>query len=461
VPVFRLGSPQRSRAFFFLLAFLVPVFLLGGGSRADIQSLALLRPLAGFAFVLALFSLRRVDVQLYRWPIVVGVAAFVLTGLHLVPLPPALWSTLPGHGLIAQIDEAAGIAVWRPLSISPRQTANAFFALTVPLAVLFIAIRLDREEQQRLLVPILIVGGISAVLGLLQIAGGASSRFYFYDISNFGSAVGLFANRNHQAAFMATLFPMLAVYASRPADTVAQARFRIVLAAVSAAILIPMLLITGSRSGLVLGMLGLVGAALLFKRPKSRTAPRRRGDAKFPVVPAALGIMTLAFVGIVTLLSSRAESVARLMQGDEVAELRVLTLRPILGMIADFLPLGSGVGTFVEAFQRDEPTFMLQPTYFNHAHNDFLEVSLTGGLPALVLIVAGLGWALIAGARAWQAGEADGASRFARLGAVIIAILAAASIVDYPLRTPALSSLLAIAAVWLAGTKRSANADVG
>src|SRR5690606_25941273 len=126
----------------------------------------------------------------------------------------------------------------------------------------------------------------------------------------------------HQAVFMAAMFPILAVYASQIADTVPQARLRTILAGVAGAILVPLLLVTGSRSGVVLGVVGLLGAAVIFRRPSSRTAARRQGGRKFPVIPVAVAAMAVAVMGVITMLSSRAESVARLVQGDEVAELR-------------------------------------------------------------------------------------------------------------------------------------------
>src|SRR3546814_14127035 len=50
-----------------------------------------------------------------------------------------------------------------------------------------------------------------------------------------------------------------------------------------------------------------------------------------------------------------------------------------------------------------EPFRLLKPTYFNHAHNDFLEVVLDGGLPAALLLLVAIGWYAIASIRAWRA----------------------------------------------------------
>lgn len=93
---------------------------------------------------------------------------------------------------------------------------------------------------------------------------------------------------------------------------------------------------------------------------------------------------------------------------------------------------------------------MLQRTYFNHAHNDYLEVAMTGGLVGIGLILAAAalyGAGLIAMTRNPDKGRAG---MFGRAGAVILVVLAAASVVDYPLRVPSLSALAVIAALWMA-----------
>ena len=48
-----------------------------------------------------------------------------------------------------------------------------------------------------------------------------------------------------------------------------------------------------------------------------------------------------------------------------------------------------------------------------------------------------------------------GRCRLGLAGGVIILILASASVVDYPLRTPSLAALFAIAALWLSGAAAS------
>ncbi len=85
---------------------------------------------------------------------------------------------------------------------------------------------------------------------------------------------------------------------------------------------------------------------------------------------------------------------------------------------------------------------MLQPTYFNHAHNDWTEAVLTGGLPFVLILVAVFVWlgrAILAkGLRNLMKGH-RGDMRLMVIGAVMF--LAAASATDYPLRVPSMQAV--------------------
>src|SRR3546814_16949820 len=109
---------------------------------------------------------------------------------------------------------------------------------------------------------------MSGVLGLAQAIGPRDGPLYLYEITNNESAVGLFANRNRQAALLACLFPMLAVYASIDHPSAERMRLKFALCASVALFFLPLLLVTGSRAGLVLGVIGLLAGALLYRHTR-------------------------------------------------------------------------------------------------------------------------------------------------------------------------------------------------
>ena len=190
-----------------LVVFLILTFLTGGGSRADIQSLIILRPAAVIFCGVGLWSLKWAHVKANRFFFGMTAAIFALVIGHLIPLPPSIWGSLPGRELISEIDKAAELGeVWRPVSMVPSATWNAFYSLFVPLAVLSLGVQLSREERFKLLPIVIGLGLISGLVGLLQVIGDPSGPLYLYMVTNNGSAAGLFANRNHQAILLAMLF---------------------------------------------------------------------------------------------------------------------------------------------------------------------------------------------------------------------------------------------------------------
>ena len=127
-------------------------------------------------------------------------------------------------------------------------------------------------------------------------------------------------------------------------------------------------------------------------------------------------------------------------------DLRVRSLPTVLRMIAQYFPFGSGLGTFDPAFRISEPNDMLQPLYFNHAHNDWLEVLLDGGLGSASLVCIALIWFSI---RSWRAWRREPHNTLAQIGSGTMLLVMFASFVDYPARTPLVMAILALSAVWL------------
>lgn len=439
-----------------LVALVILGFVLGGGSRDDILSLLIWRPLSAVGLALAIaWSLR--DAWRNGRPLLIYAGAVVgLILLHLLPLPPSLWSALPGRDLIVEVYRDMGMALpWQPISVAQARTWNALFSTLGPLAVLILALSVGSDGHRLMLRIILVIGIISAMLGLLQAIGPLQGPLYFYRITNNGFGVGLFSNRNHQALFIASMFPLLAAYLSlwsgRPERWVFQ---RVVVSAL-ALFLIPLLMVTGSRAGAVLGLFGLVLAWWVYHAP---TVVIRR------VPPTAVqNVIRVTLIGsvvlgmsLLTVVAARAPAVTRLISFESQDEIRVQALPAILEASMTFFPIGSGIGTFVETYRMFEPSELLSPQYLNHAHNDYLEVLMTAGLPGVALVAAG---AIMVGFAFWRIArtridrpDARGRSSLilARAGLAVLALLALGSISDYPLRVPSLALLAAVCAAWSA-----------
>jgi O-antigen ligase len=122
-----------------------------------------------------------------------------------------------------------------------------------------------------------------------------------------------------------------------------------------------------------------------------------------------------------------------------------------------FLPLGSGFGTFDPAFRRFEPDSLLSTIYFNQAHNEPVQLAIEGGLPVLLLLLFFLVWWSRAALSAVRSSHSASKRPLSRAMAAVTVILLLSSLVDYPLRTPLLSGLFALACIELMRSRRAAD----
>lgn len=448
---------NKASAQYWILAFFLMILLAtGGASRIDVQSLVLLRPLSVIVCALACMTLRRAHFVDRAWLLGWAGAIFLLPLLHLIPLPPLIWQSLAGRQDLIDVEKLAGLSdIWRPLTLAPMNGWHALLSLFVPLAVVLLGIQLNRDDLFRLLPLLIALAALSGLLGLLQVIGDPQSSLYFYRITNNGSAVGLFANRNHAATLLACLFPMLAVYAATARGEADGVRMRLLVATAIAIVLVPLVLVTGSRSGLVGAVVGLVAAALLYGQATDARSVRRRRSERIKSLPILIGVAVIS-LALLTYLLSRAEAIERLLietsDGDERTDFWAVSI----DLFWKYFPWGSGSGSYVEAFQLVEPTRLLDATYLNRAHNDWVETAVTFGLPGFLTLTAAVIAYGIRSYRLWR--SADGSKRsvaFGRLASVMIAMIAIASASDYPLRTPTMMGLFAIYALWLTEAGRS------
>lgn len=445
------NAPSRRLRFAVVSALVVLCVLFGGSSRADNVSMLVLRPLAVLVAIGALLFPGHRNWQGLHAPLLLLGAFAAAIAVQLIPLPPAIWSGLPGHARFLEAAMATGQAQpWRPISVAPDMTLNSLVALVVPLAVLISAALLTPRERVDLLPVLLVLMIASAVLGIAQWAGSENSPLYPYRQSGRYQPLGFFANRNHQAVFLAMALPLLRIWSVLPSGLVHQARTRVWLAGAAALLLSAVVLATGSRSGAVLAAMGGL-MALIIAPPAWRELSPISGASRTRMLIAAaataLGVAVIASFAVL----GRAVSLTRLYQVGQVeADLRIQFLPIVLRITRDYLPFGSGFGTFDPMFRMYEPLWALKPTYFNHAHNDILELVLTGGIPAVFVLIAALIFVALRFRAILTWGRRRLGSVVALTALILMVIATAASLTDYPLRTPAMAMVMTIACIWLA-----------
>ena len=137
---------------------------------------------------------------------------------------------------------------------------------------------------------------------------------------------------------------------------------------------------------------------------------------------------------------------------------RDVMLRTTARAIADFMPLGSGLGSFPKVYDLYEDPRQVTDTYVVHAHNDYAELALETGIPGILLLLAFLAW--WAG-QAWQVWRSAESAPFARAASIATAAILAHSLVDFPLRTAAIASVFAACLALLADRRAAPPSEPG
>lgn len=415
---------MKGRAISIILgAFVLACILLGGSAQGVLRNLGL--ELAALALLTATVAIRRDN----EGGIPAAPAAILLFGLavvavQLIPLPPGAWTSLPGRSEISDGLAALGYPLQAmPISEAPFQSMLTVFALIPPIAV-FVSVERLRPSP-RVIASAIVAGMLASIfVGALQIAGGNKSGAYLYAIHNNG-AVGLFANQNHMATLLLVGIPMgAALVASTKSDRQKAAKIAfgaalLVLTAIGIAL-------NGSRAAVALSLPVAVASVSLFP-----ALVRWRG--------LALGASIVALVGGVGLIMSNPINSEEFdVQGPSTQLTRGEIWKTTSQAIADSFPVGTGLGTFEQVYHSHEDPMAVGRSYVNHAHNDYLELVLELGIGGIVLILAFLAWWAVLVARIWQSPHS---TAFARAATIATGAILAHSIVDFPLRTIAISSV--------------------
>jgi len=427
--------------FWVFVAFFAAVFLMGGGSRDDVTSLAILRPACAFFAAYALSIAAPGEIARVRVPLLLLLALGVWMAVQLIPLPPSFWSTLPHRDALARIDKLVGLeGLWRPISLSPSKTMNSVGSLIVPVsAVLLYAVQRD-ADRRAMLGLLLGAAVISALLGVGQLASGGTGPLYLYSVTNEGDAVGLFANRNHNAVFLATIFVLAGHMFGEHRRLSARGTGALtsLLLGGTCLFMIVTLLVNGSRAGLVIGLLAMgLGAALYFaaRRADNRDEHRDLGGwiGYLPVV----GIVGLAAAAALAFtFSSSFDRLTTLSLSDE---LRVKVFPQVSAMANDNWLFGTGFGTFEHAYRQYESAQWLQPNYINNAHDDWLQWVIEGGLPAILIALVFMTWLTVVCLGHWRQRDTQPIrTRKVAMALSALVLLLVASAFDYPLRVPSL-----------------------
>lgn len=413
-------------------AYLFACIVMGGSAQGILSNLAL--QLTGVAILAWAFLTRTPikDSRPARWLGWIAAAAVALVLLQLIPLPPGMWSKLPGReGVVEGFALLGQPLPWLPLSLSAADTIATAMAMLPPLAMLAIVIRLGAYRDSWLLIALLGATMISVGLGVLQIQSGGNGP-YLYRQANLGTASGLFANANHMATLLLVAIPFLVALGARRWRQRPRTNDRLLTATLAGGASVVLLIGIVTNHSFALLVIGapVIGAAALQLIPPGRVRLGR--------LAVMLSLLLAAGTAVLALTVSAGMSASNRTSIDMRADIWAHTSQAI----RESGLAGTGVGTFTAVYRGLEDPATIERTYINHAHNDYLELALEGGIPAVLLIVAFLAWW---GMRTFAIWRSPNAAELGRAACIASAAILLHSLVDYPLRTAAIATIFAMA----------------
>jgi len=426
--------------------YLLGAGLLGGGGLYFPAQELLLELLFGALVLFCLWSRRGAGLQAPDSRLVYTMAGLVLAIplLQLIPLPPAIWQSLPGReDALAALRLVGAGDTWRPISLVPDKTLACIVALVPPLGLLILTSQLKLKDRRHVLYASVALALLTTAMGVAQLLA-PSGSLTFYSPYYSGWITGFQVGRNGTADVL--LIGLIAVGAVARLALIGKigtpragqsAASTLALATSLAVLLSAAVVMTGSRAGVTHLTLAIMAWILIFS-----VGPK--GVIRMPRSSLAVAGLCLVVLAGLTTLSLAAQGsalgrVGRRFAGLEDNRAKIWELASSAWHA--YWPVGVGRGGYIDAVLPLEPLETLGANWPNRAHNEYLEMGIEAGLAAyvaLAALVALVAWVTV---RKWR----DEKSREARIqlifGAAVLILFGSHSLIDYPLRSLSLACL--------------------
>jgi len=394
-----------------------------------------------FSLSLACAYLRKqqawMGLRAYRLPIGLWLAFLALATLQVIPMPAQLVAFLSPTSYDTQL--AYGVAQFH-LSLDVGQSQiNLLKGLSYFCLLIVVLVLVNTEKRLRLLLlTILASGALQALYGTLEILSGTQHSLLF-GLPVDDVATGSFVYKNHFANFImlclsAGVGLMVATLQGNQGGT-RRDFIRSILSTllgskalirISLAIMVIALVMSRSRMGNVafFAAMTLIGIlALLIIKNRSRS---------LSILIISMFVIDVFIVSAwfgLDKVQERLEATSLSQEGrDEV----VIDALP---MVQDFPVFGSGGGSFYSTF----PSYKVANinSFYDHAHNDYLQMAIEYGLPATLLLALLVIWCFLKSIRAMRKRRPSIFKGTAFACCMAMLGMAIHMTVDFPLQAPA------------------------
>jgi O-antigen ligase len=387
------------------------------------------------AFGLAMASRRYDRIGWLALPLLATLGVAAVGVFQLIPLPDSVLRVISPVSLAIHQEEAAVLKLFsrnadRPrISIVPSETLGAVLLVLSYAALYRAAITvLSGVKRRQIASAVLVAAATVHVIGAMA-------------LNRKDRLTGAFVNPNHFAGYLEIALPFALAFLWEASENVSgrsakkeRSMLPLIAAIGSWTILAAGIGLTRSRAGIVVAIL----ATMAFVMGCARRRSNRR------VLLVAGGAMVVAMVIVAGAV--RGQALARFLSSDPLdpqREVRPAIWRTSIEAWREFPILGSGLGTFPEAFRRVQKEDL--PWVVEQAHSDPLQLLVTGGAVGLglgILAMMSLLAVMITGSGRGSAG--NGLNTLA--ATVAVASIAMHGFVEFNLSIPSIAGTLAIVA---------------
>lgn len=298
---------------------------------------------------------------------------------------------------------------WRPLTIYRHATKNALFKMFAYIAVFLLITNnlTTRRQIKRVVLAIIVTGAIVAFFGIFQMVSGTDKIYWFWQSKyKIRSYFGPYVNSNHFAGYMELAIPLalgflLMKLLNYPVAPGANWRQRLLsiesyfskngLLIFFIVIMASTLFLSLSRAGIISFLVSSVFFFIILGLKRSQKKKRK-------IVMSVMGLIFvfLIWMGIDPIL----KELSTLSRYQTASPLRPLVWRDTLNMAWDHNLFGVGLGNFQYLYPKYNT--VKARAFWDHAHNDYLEMLSDTGSLGFLLFFGGIIFFLVKIIKTWK-----------------------------------------------------------
>jgi len=373
-----------SKKFFFFVIIFSPLAF----GTVEPWSYAVMEISAASGFLLYFIHIYKTDALLYKVPGLLPLLLFLAYILiQIIPLPAQIIRIISPVSYGIQNNALA-----MTISIHPRATFLEFlrYSTYVLFYILSVQLLTHKIMLKKTVLIITVFGSVLAFSSILQLYLTDNLALWFRHTPENAAVMGPYINRNHYAGLMEMIFPItLALFLfHRPRiddkgtlaailEILKQEKANIhILIGTGALLIIISIFISLSRGGMISTGAGLIFFLLISL--KKKTSKKNLTLIMTLIVVAGLSIAWFGWGPI----NNRFVKLEAPEGGIYLARFKYW--KDSEKIIRDFPVTGSGFGTFADIYRSYQTVD--GKNLLEHAHNDYIELAIEGGLPGIILI---------------------------------------------------------------------------